>query len=235
MRPVWRIASSCSPVSSTRSKRAIADAGDLVGPGAARDVHADLRRGAVLGLVPFGRQRDQLAVAIAGGDVGQHDLRQGPGLMQLLAAALDLAVVGELAQHVLERDAVGILHAERARDLARADFAGLLADEGKKVVFGGKGRFGLWTFHENAIREKNSPAHLHRHDHARFARWRSLVDHSAVHLAFTLAHHLATLALRAGFFSATTRGFGAAFAFAGALRAVLRGLAVSPRHRCCVP
>ena len=86
---------------------AIADAGDLVGPGAARDVHADLRRGAVLGLVPFGRQRDQLAVGIAGGDVGQHDLRQGPGLMQLLAAALDLTVVGELSQHMLERDAVG--------------------------------------------------------------------------------------------------------------------------------
>ena len=105
---------------------AVADAGDLARRRAARNPHADFRRGAVLGLVPFGRQRDQLAVGVARGDVGDHDLGQGPGMMQLLAAALDAAFVGELAQHVLERGAVGVLHAEGARDLARADLAGLL-------------------------------------------------------------------------------------------------------------
>ncbi|MET0925013.1 MAG: hypothetical protein ABWY47_17900, partial [Xanthobacteraceae bacterium] len=35
------------------------------------------------------------------------------------------------------------------------------------------------------------------------------------------------LALRIGFFSALTGGFGAAFGFAGALRAVLRGFAAA--------
>jgi ribonuclease R len=43
-----------------------------------------------------------------------------------------------------------------ARDLAGADLAGLLADEGEKVVFGWKGRLGLGTGHENKIREQNS-------------------------------------------------------------------------------
>ena len=76
--------------------------------------------------------------------------------MQFLAAALDHAFVGELAQHVLERGAVGVLQAEGAGDLAGADLAGLLADEGEKVVFGGEGRFGMGTCHENKIREQNS-------------------------------------------------------------------------------
>ena len=74
---------------------------------------------------------------------------QRAGLMQLLAAALDVALVAKLAQHALELGAVGILHAEGARDLARADFAGLLADEGNDVVFGGKGRLVMRTFHNS--------------------------------------------------------------------------------------
>jgi hypothetical protein len=115
----------------------VSDAGDLVGLGAARHVQADLRCRAVLGLVPFGRQRDQLAVAVALGDVGDHHVGQSPGMMQLLAAVFDFAVVGKLTQHALERGAVGILQAEGARDLARADLSGLLADEGEEVVFGG--------------------------------------------------------------------------------------------------
>ena len=69
-----------------------------------------------------------------------------PGVMQLLAAALDLALVGELAQHALELGAVGILQAEGARDLARADLAGLLADEGEDVVLGGEGRLADGSF-----------------------------------------------------------------------------------------
>ena len=39
---------------------------------------------------------------------------------------------------VLSGGAVGVLQVEGARDLAGADFSGLLADEGDEVVFGGK-------------------------------------------------------------------------------------------------
>ena len=92
----------------------------------------------MLVFIPFGGDGDQFAVAVARGDVGEHHMGQGAALVQLLAAALDLAFVGELAQHALELDAVGILHAEGARDFAGADLAGLLADEGEEVVFGGK-------------------------------------------------------------------------------------------------
>ena len=67
--------------------------------------------------------------------------------MQLLVAALDHAGVGELTQHALEGGAIGVLEPEGARDLAGADFAGLLADEGNNVVFGGEVRFGGGSFH----------------------------------------------------------------------------------------
>jgi hypothetical protein len=53
-------------------------------------------------------------------------------------AALDAAFVGEFAQHALELGAVGVLQAEGARDLARADLAGLLADEGDSSSLLGK-------------------------------------------------------------------------------------------------
>ena len=140
---------------------AVADAGDFVGPGAARDMHADLGRGAVLGLVPFGRQRDQLPVAVAGGDVGEHHVGQRPGVMQLLAAALDAALVGQLPQHALERGAVGVLQAEGARELARADLSGLLADEGDEVVFGGEGRRCVRTFHvRSRVNQRSCSAFL---------------------------------------------------------------------------
>ena len=119
---------------------AVADAGDLVRPRAARNPNADLGGGAVLGLVPFGRNRDQLAVTVARRDVGDDDIGKRSWMVQLLAALLDAALVREFAQHGLERGAVGVLQTEGARDLARADFSGLLADEGDDVVFGGKWR-----------------------------------------------------------------------------------------------
>ena len=120
-------------------QRAVADAGDFSGPGAAGGGDADDRRRAVGFLVPFGRARQQFAVAVAAGDVGEHDRRQGAGVMQPLAALLDVSVVGEFAQHALERRAVGILGAEGARDLARADLAGVLANEGEKLLARGEG------------------------------------------------------------------------------------------------
>ena len=59
--------------------------------------------------------------------------------MQPLAAPIDVAVIGKLAQHAFERRPVGILGAERARDLARAHLAGVLADEGEKLLARGEG------------------------------------------------------------------------------------------------
>jgi len=72
---------------------------------------------------------------------------QAAGLVQLLAAALDCTLFGELAQHALERRAVGVFQSEGAGDFAGADLAGRLADEGEEVVFGGEGRFGNGAFH----------------------------------------------------------------------------------------
>jgi len=37
------------------------------------------------------------AVGVAGADIGQHDSRQGTGVMELLAPLLDAAFISELA------------------------------------------------------------------------------------------------------------------------------------------
>ena len=75
-------------------QRAVTDAGDFARLGSARGLNADFRRRAVRLLVPFGRDRDELAIAVARADVGHHDVRQRARMMQLLAPALDLALVG---------------------------------------------------------------------------------------------------------------------------------------------
>src|SRR5437762_1624092 len=54
---------------------------------------ADFWRGAVLFLIPFGGGCDQLAVAVAAGDVGHHGRRQGGGLVDFLAAFRNRALV----------------------------------------------------------------------------------------------------------------------------------------------
>ena len=117
---------------------AVADAGGFAGLGAARRRDADHRRRAVRLFVPFGRPRQQLAVFISAGDVGEDDRRQRAGVMQAFAAPVDAAVLGEFAQHAIERRAVGVLGAELARDLARGDLAAALADEGDKFFAGGQ-------------------------------------------------------------------------------------------------
>ena len=95
---------------------------------------ADFRRRAALLLVPFGRGGDQFAVAVAAGDVGHHGRRQRRRLVDLLAALGDRAFVGEFAQDALQLDAVGVLQAELARDLAGADLSRMRADEGDDGV-----------------------------------------------------------------------------------------------------
>ena len=54
--------------------------------------------------------------------------------MQLLALAFDPAFVGELPEHGVQARPVGVLQAEGARQLARADPAVLRRDEGEHVV-----------------------------------------------------------------------------------------------------
>ena len=100
----------------------------------ARNVDADFGRFAVFDLVPFGRNGEQFAVAVATRDIGQQGCGQGFGLADFLAALLDDAFVRELAQQLLQRGAVGVLEAELARDLTRADLAGVGANEGDDGV-----------------------------------------------------------------------------------------------------
>ena len=120
-------------------QHAVADAGGFAGPRLARHVDADFRRRAVRVLVPFVGRGDQVAVAVARGDVGEHGRGQGAGVVQFLALLLDRAFVAEFAQHALEFGAHGVLEAEGAGDFAGADFAGLFADEGENVGLGGEG------------------------------------------------------------------------------------------------
>src|SRR5712671_5462949 len=116
----------------------VADARHLALAGAARDMEANLGRLAVGFLVPFGRDGDQLAVSVAGGDVGEHNFGQCARMVQLLASFLDRTLIGEVAKHLLEGCAIRVLETEGAGDLSGADVAGFLADEGKHVLFGGE-------------------------------------------------------------------------------------------------
>ena len=59
-------------------------------------------------------------------------------MMQFLAPFLDRSFVGKFAQHALEIGAQRVLQAEGAGDFARADFAGLVSDEGEDVGLGGE-------------------------------------------------------------------------------------------------
>src|SRR5262249_35583405 len=112
-------------------------------------------------LVPFGRHCDQFAVAVELADVGKDDVREHTGMVQLFAPLFDAAFVGKLAQHALELDAVGIFHAEGARDLARADFAGLLADKREDLVLGRALGSGRGSCHEKqSARDTRSQSRL---------------------------------------------------------------------------
>ena len=117
------------------------------GCGAARHMDADFRRLAALDLVPFGRRGDQFAVAVAAGDVHHQRRRQRRRLLDLAAVLLDGAVVGQFAQDPFQLDAVGVLQAEFARDLAGADFARIGADERDEGVPVGKAALALSCSH----------------------------------------------------------------------------------------
>lgn len=55
-----------------------------------------------------------------------------------MAFLLDDTIIGELAQHALELDAIGVLQAELPRDLAGADISVVCLDEGDDGVPVGK-------------------------------------------------------------------------------------------------
>jgi len=120
-------------------QHAVVDAGHLARFGAPRRHDADFRRGAVRLFVPFGRHGDQFAVRVAARDVGHDDRRQVAATVELLALALDLAAVGEIAQQTFQLG-ISRLEAERARDLALADLPGTRGDEREYVRLGGEGR-----------------------------------------------------------------------------------------------
>src|SRR6266540_6847060 len=89
-------------------QNAVPYTGDLAGPRTTWNHDPDLGWSAVRLLVPLGRQRDQLAVAITFERLGENRRRKVTRPMQLLTATLDLSFIGEVAQHMLERRAIGI-------------------------------------------------------------------------------------------------------------------------------
>ncbi len=119
-------------------QRAVADACRGARLRTAGNMDADFWRLAAFDLVPFGRSGDQLAVAVASGDVGHHGRRQHRRFAYLLAALLNGAFVGKLAQDSLQFHAVGILQAEFAGDLLRSDFSGIGSDKGDNGISGRK-------------------------------------------------------------------------------------------------
>ena len=126
-------------------EHAVADARRAVAPAPSRRLGGDhdARRRAPF-LVPFGRHADQLALVVDALD-GQH--RHGgevAGAVQVLALALDQALVGHFAKHALQRDAVAAGDAEGAGDLALAGLAVMLGrDECEDRLLAGEAGFGF--------------------------------------------------------------------------------------------
>ncbi len=86
------------------------------------------------------RARPQIAVGIGADHLDHGHFGQHAGGRQLpVAAAIDLAVLFQLLQQRLQRDAVGALQVEGARDLALADRPLAFADEGQHLFLGGEG------------------------------------------------------------------------------------------------
>ena len=102
-------------------QRAIAEAGvRRAGALLARHVEDDGGRAAVR-LVPVDRLGEQVAVAVAGEDLGDDGGGQGAGLGQAFSPSLDDAFFLHLLQDSFEADLVGTLELEGAGDLALAD------------------------------------------------------------------------------------------------------------------
>src|SRR5262245_7292299 len=130
-------------------QHAIAEAGSFAWPGLARRENAYFGCRAVRVLVPFVWCRDEIAVAIARGHVGDNGGGKGAGVMQFLAPSFDRSFVCELAQQTLQIGAHCVLQAEGAGDLTGADLAGPVSDEGEYVGLGWEGRVLFRCFVQN--------------------------------------------------------------------------------------
>ncbi len=103
---------------------------------AARKLDEDFRRRAEFFFVPIGRDGDEFAIGRAARDVGEDDGRHLARLVNTAATAVDRALILELAEHRLEGDLRRpAADAEGAADIALADLAGLLSDEGRDLLF----------------------------------------------------------------------------------------------------
>jgi hypothetical protein len=117
-------------------QHAVADGG---GGAAARRLRSDLDAGrqAVLLLVVPARHGDQVAVAIDPYDLQHGHVGERGGIAEGLGAiGGDLARVAQVAQQLLEFDALVALEAPGAGDLALADRRGAVADESQQFVAG---------------------------------------------------------------------------------------------------
>ncbi len=132
-------------------QHAVAKASGFARFSLSRNVNADFGRRPVRHFVPFVGRGDEIAVAVARGDVGEHGGGKGAWAVQFLAILFDRAIISKLAQHALEFGAHGVLEAESTGDFAGADFAGLLCDESEKVGLGGERGCSFSWFVQNRL------------------------------------------------------------------------------------
>ena len=151
-RPVWRIASPSSPVSSVRVSTRSPTPGISAGR-ALRGIWMRMR-----GASPCASVSHSVGTAISSpsgvalGDVGEHHGGQRAGVVQLLAPPLRPCPRRRArAACCLQRGAVVVLQPEGARDLAHAGLALVRADEGEEVLAGGEaaGLLGASLFQDN--------------------------------------------------------------------------------------
>ncbi len=108
---------------------------------------ADLGRLAVLGLVPFGGLGDELAVAVATGDLADDDLGQPSRELKTATAAVDFAFVAQPAHQLVQLGLAGGVEPEGAHDLAFRHAAAVLLNEGEQLLADrGRGAFRFFGF-----------------------------------------------------------------------------------------
>src|SRR5262245_28380242 len=130
-------------------QHAIAEAGSFARTGLARRENTYFGRGAMRVLVPFVGCRDEIAVAIPRGHVGENGGGKGASVVQFLAPSFGRSFVCEFAQQTLQIGAHCVLQAEGAGYLTGADLAGPVSDEGENVGLGWEGRVLFRCFVQN--------------------------------------------------------------------------------------
>ena len=99
----------------------------------------------IFGTAPWASSSHSVGVAISSPSLSRPVMSasvtdgRAPGWCSFFRLAFDAAFVGQFAQHALQLDAAVVLQIEGAGDLARADLAGLVADEGEDFFLAGEG------------------------------------------------------------------------------------------------